>query len=100
MFSLSDAIAQLIFIGLVIIIGWAIFSLMKREKEKVVIFRRLFNKRAQFENKNCALAIGNKFLKLVKKKYCNFEEDPKHFCNIRFYFSIYVRGLCRRVFYS
>ena len=34
MFSLSDAIAQLIFIGVVIIIGWAIFLLMKRKKKK------------------------------------------------------------------
>ena len=35
MFSLSDAIAQLIFIGIGIIIGWAIFSLRKLKKEKI-----------------------------------------------------------------
>lgn len=34
MFSLSDAIAQLIFIGVVIIIGGAIFSFVKRKKKK------------------------------------------------------------------
>ncbi len=34
MFDLSSAIAQIIFIGVVIIIGWSIFSLVKRKKKK------------------------------------------------------------------
>ncbi|WP_139187796.1 LPXTG cell wall anchor domain-containing protein [Bacillus tuaregi] len=34
MFSLSDAAAQLLFIGVLMIIGWAIFSLVRRKKNK------------------------------------------------------------------
>lgn len=34
MFDLGAAIAQIIFIGLIIIIGWAIFALVKRNKTK------------------------------------------------------------------
>lgn len=33
MCGLSSAIAQIIFIGVVIIIGWFIFSLVKRKKK-------------------------------------------------------------------